>query len=239
MAGHALDVILGRGRALLVAAARLEADAILGALGIKPDPPLAEWTVSRLDDRLDLLLTGIGKANAAGATADAITGRSYACVVNLGVCGSLPRLSEPPLPPGAVIVATESVFADEGVETPSGFEDVASMGFGPLTGAPGDGLRLPGSRALRDAIHPLAEVAAPIATVSMCSGTDALAGAIADRSGAVAEAMEGAAIALVCARRQTPFIELRVVSNTTGDRARQQWNIRAALERLGGVAARL
>jgi futalosine hydrolase len=60
-----------------------------------------------------------------------------------------------------------------------------------------------------------------------------------DRTGAVAEAMEGAAVALVAHRLRIPMAEVRVVSNTTGSRPRQVWDLKGALARLSDLAAAL
>jgi futalosine hydrolase len=68
-----------------------------------------------------------------------------------------------------------------------------------------------------------------IATVSTCSGRDDLARAVATRTGAAAEAMEGAAVALAARRMNVRYGEVRAVSNTTGDRDRQRWAIGPAL----------
>jgi nucleoside phosphorylase len=75
-----------------------------------------------------------------------------------------------------------------------------------------------------------------IATVSTCAGTDARAATVARRTGAVAEAMEGAAVAQVASRLGVTFAEVRVISNTTGDRANQRWDMRGALGGLSRVA---
>jgi len=70
------------------------------------------------------------------------------------------------------------------------------------------------------------------ATVSNCSGSDPLALAIARRSGAAVETMEGAAVLQVCAHFGVPVVQLRCVSNRTGDRARGGWDLRGAVDRL-------
>ena len=64
------------------------------------------------------------------------------------------------------------------------------------------------------------------------------------RTGAIAEGMEGAAIGHALARctgrgTKPEFLEIRVVSNTTGDRGRQVWDIKGALATLTRVAAAL
>jgi futalosine hydrolase len=71
--------------------------------------------------------------------------------------------------------------------------------------------------------------------VATCSGTDAAAHAVRTRTGAMAEAMEGAAVVHAARRAGVPAIEIRSISNTTGDRAKQQWNIAAAFAALGAV----
>lgn len=239
MGERLLNSALSGGRGLLVVAARAEAEAVVGAFGFKAAEAPAEWRIRTLDERLDLLTCGIGKSNAAGATARALEGGQYRAVLNIGVCGSLPRGGGPMLEPGRAVVGTSAVFADEGLQTPEGFRDVAEMGFGPLASLPGGGVAIACDGALLGALDALGDERGVIATVSTCSGTDALARAVAERTGAPAEAMEGAAAALVCARFGAPFAEWRVVSNTTGDRAGQRWDIRAALARLAAGAARL
>lgn len=78
-----------------------------------------------------------------------------------------------------------------------------------------------------------------IATVSTCSGTDDLAAEVARRTNGVAEAMEGAAVGHVAHRFGVPFGEVRVISNTTGNRGSQTWDLPGALARLSDVASRL
>jgi len=48
----------------------------------------------------------------------------------------------------------------------------------------------------------------------------------------MAEAMEGAAVVHAARRAGVPAIEIRSISNATGDRAKQQWNIAAAFAAL-------
>jgi len=81
----------------------------------------------------------------------------------------------------------------------------------------------------------------PVACVSSCSGTDRAARAVFERTGAIVEAMEGASVAL-SANRIDPWLlvgELRVISNTTGDRDAQQWDLDGALNTLGEVLGRI
>src|SRR5690606_35090252 len=203
-------------------AAPAEARAILRAFGFsqdRPEPP--SWTPFPLDDAFDLVLCGIGKANAAGAAARFADPARHARILSLGVSGALP---DAPLSLGQAVLATASVFADEGLQTDETFSDCAAMGF-PLGDFPGAAVPL--DPALHTALRPLADAAGPIATVSTCSGTDDLARTVRARTGAIAEAMEGAAVALVAHRLGLPAAELRTISNTTGRRGDQRWDLRA------------
>ena len=75
----------------------------------------------------------------------------------------------------------------------------------------------------------------PIATVATCSGTDEFANQVTERTGAIAEAMEGAAVMHVANLMNTPAIEIRVISNTTGNRDEQEWNLQLALQKVSEV----
>jgi futalosine hydrolase len=216
---------------LVIVAAPKEFSAVARAMGLPdhaeiPDPWGAVPTPAGL-----LLRTGVGKAAAAAATARWYDPERHAGVLNLGVAGATPGTS---LKPGGVVLADPSLFGDEGVRTPDGFDDLAAIGFG------ADAPPAAPDPASRAALMPLADRAGPVATVSSCSGTDAAAADLAARTGAIAEAMEGAGVALA-ARRINPaarFAEVRVISNRTGDRAGQGWDLAAALAALTDVTGR-
>jgi futalosine hydrolase len=233
------DVPLLRARPILLAvAAPAEARAVLEALGGSPAAADQPWALHSLTPRLHLVVTGIGKSNAAGAVARVLDVERHAAVLSIGVAGSLPRRDQPALPLRTVVAATASIFADEGLQTDDSYSDVAVIGF-PLGPPPISGSAVPAHPGLLALLGPLAEVAAPIATVSTCSGTDVLARQVAQRTGAVAEAMEGAAVALVAARLGVPAGECRIISNSTGRREDQRWDLRGALATLTAAIARL
>lgn len=222
------------GRVLLALAAPSEARAALAALGAPAELSERPWTLHAISPRFDLIVTGVGKVNAGGAVAKHLDPARHAAVLSMGIAGALPHPSRPPL--GACIVASASVYADEGLQTPTAFLDCSAMGF-PL--GPFEGGTIVPSPALLSALSPLADIVGSIATVSTCSGTDALAEMVARRTGGVAEAMEGASIAHVAARLGVPAGEVRIISNTTGDRPGQRWDLKGGLARLEMVIARL
>lgn len=180
-----------------------------------------------------LLVSGVGKASAAAATASALATGTWSAVLSLGIGGSLP--GRRPLPLGAAVLATRSRFADEGVATPNGFIGLDRLGFSD----PGADDHFAPDPTLLTHLRTHCDREGIIATVSTCSGTDARAAAVAERTGAVVEAMEGAAVGLAAARSGVRFAEVRVISNTTGDRDRQVWAMDRAKSRLAELARAL
>lgn len=210
---------------------------MLDALGLAESPIPDPWRPTVLTERLDLVLTGVGKANAAGGVARALLPR-HAGVLSLGLAGALPsRNSTPPPQVGAVVLAEACRLADDGLALPDRFLPQTDMGF-PAVERLGESF--PTDPAWRRALAPLADHIGGVATVSTCSGTDAQAAEIAYRTnGALAEDMESAAVGLAAARLGVPFSCLRVVSNLTGDRARQRWDLDLAFSVFARLARSL
>jgi futalosine hydrolase len=196
------------------------------------NPPIPEWKLIPLNERFDLIVTGVGKAAAAGAVARVIDPARHGLVLSVGIAGSIGRAASI----GSVVLATRCELADDGVQSSDGYRPLAASGFGPFPPDNASGIDVPPS--VIAALQPLADVLGPVATVSLCSGTDAAAEALEQRAFA-AEAMEGAAVALAAVRLGVPFGELRVVSNNTGERARQRWDLPVAFASLTGVLGRL
>lgn len=180
--------------------------------------------------RVDVVVAGIGRANAAAATTEAIIRRGpFAAVMSVGVAGVLPGA---PLSIGDPVVATRCVYFEEGLIGPDGFATLDDMGL--RLGDFSDNA-VPVDAHLLTQLRGVIPTHGPIATVATCSGTEAAAAEVVRRTSAVAEAMEGAAVVHAARRLATPGIELRVISNSTGDRHRQRWDLHGALSKLGPV----
>jgi len=179
-------------------------------------------------ERVRIVTSGVGRTNAAAATTEAILrgqGRIDA-IISAGVAGALPGSN---LHIGDCIVASRCIYMEEGLISPHGFVTMASLGF-PLGDFEGNAV--PVDDEILDQLSDAFPIG-PIATVATCSGTDEAAETVVKRTGAVAEAMEGAAVVHVGRRFRLPAIEFRAISNTTGNRAAQQWDIAKGLEALG------
>lgn len=168
---------------------------------------------------------GVGKTAAAARAATLLAGERPDLVLLFGVCGAYPErhlTSGTALRPGDLCLVTEDLFGDEGAVTPAGFRDLGQLGLeamGPLVMDP----------LLTDrAAAVLGAPAVRAATVSTCSGTEAASAEMARRTGAQVETMEGAAVAWASREAGIPVVQLRAVSNLTGDRDRGEWDVTTA-----------
>ncbi|HAD04220.1 MAG: futalosine hydrolase [Desulfuromonadales bacterium GWD2_61_12] len=185
-----------------------------------------------------LVHCGVGKANAAAAATALFLAHHPALTL---VCGCAGAYAGSGLRPGDIALASEELYGDEGVLTPDGFLDMEAIGF-PLVqrGASRYFNRFPCDPSLLDHSRNLLQrfagdqgrafACGPFVTVSTCSGTTAAGLELARRTSGICENMEGAAIAQVCARQGTPFLELRGISNLVEDRNLARWELRAGAE---------
>lgn len=239
-----LDPIRSARPILLVVAASTEARSVVaGVTGSRPEALRVLWEPQQLDERVSLLLTGVGKANAAGAVGHALARETFGAIVSIGIGGALPTDESAATyhhERGDIVRCERSVFADEGVISSSGWESMADRGFGPRIDLPeSDSMAIDADARALDLLSERFPASGSAATVSTCSGTDEAAWATASRSGCTVEAMEGAAVGLVALRLapEIPFVELRVISNRTGSDPR--WDLPLALDRLAELATAL
>ena len=188
---------------------------------------LQEANAIGLPDCTYVVVGGIGRTNAAVATTTAILDEGpFDFVISAGVAGSLPDSG---LSIGDIVVASSCVYVEEGLVTPDGFQDMKAMGF-----SLGDfsGNTVPVDSTLLGRLGAIGVIGS-IATVATCSGTDEQAALVADRTCCLCEAMEGAAVVHAARLAGLLAIEIRAISNTTGNRDAQQWDLGLALDNLG------
>jgi futalosine hydrolase len=207
-------------RVLVMTAVEAEKEAVLRGL--------------RGDSRFEVLVAGVGPVAAAVstvtalvATASTIAAVDYDLVVSAGIGGGFANQADV----GTVVVASEVIAADLGVQTLDGFSSVDELGFGTSRLRVETDLSSRLVEALREAGMTVGY--GPILTLSTATGTSATASDLAKRiPGAAAEAMEGFGVAAAASRFGVPFIEIRAISNWVGPRDRAAWRIGDALAAL-------
>ena len=234
---------MSRHRVLIVTAVEAERAAVLAGLGRlggsqarrlgRPAGPVDEELVD--DTRFVVDAVGVGVAAAAARSAAALllarsAGRPFHAVVSAGIAGGFAGRADV----GSTVLATRSVAADVGAESPDGFLSLATLGFGQSTMDVDKDLLTQ----LRSALP--AAVVGDVLTVATVTGTAEGAATILARwPGAVAEAMEGFGVATAAAQEGVAFAELRTISNPVGPRDRASWRIRDALAALTQAAPAL
>lgn len=184
------------------------------------------------DSRFEFALAGVGLAAAAANGAMSLAAQKYDLVVIAGIAGGFPGKAEI----GSLVVASEIVAADLGVELLDGFSSLDELGFGSTR------IRVDAGAAERLAAAltaaGLSARLAPVLTVATATGTAATAAALAARvPGAAAEAMEGFGIATAAELRGVPVLEIRAISNAVGPRDRDAWRIGDALKALEAASS--
>ncbi len=174
----------------------------------------------------EVVVAGIGRTNAAVTTTRAMLALGpFDVVLSVGIAGALPNSD---LAIGDLVAACHCWYAEEGIITPEGWRDMESLGF-PLGDFSGNAV--PCDKALVASLGDAVTIC-DIATVATCSGTDQAATMLVERTGCSAEAMEGAAVVHTATILGAAATEIRAISNTTGDRPTQTWDINTALQTL-------
>lgn len=200
-----------------------------------------------------LAISGCDKANAAHM----LTCLLYALkpvpalVIQVGIAGAFSGFGSSPgagAEIGDIVLATQEAYSDTGTSSLSGWLSAAELGL-PIACVDGverggvfpldvavveaaweaiEGIDWPGQA---PAVH-----RGPCVTTSRASGLQADAEAAFSRWGALAESMEGAAAAHICALYRVPFLEIKGISNLVGDRDRDAWQVERAVAGAGRAA---
>ena len=177
---------------------------------------------------------GVGKVNAAAATALMIERYHPRLVISTGCAGAYLGSG---LTVGDLVLATEEVLADEGVLVEEGWKDFLYMNL-PSVRQDGEAYfnRFPFSGQAAEQATELAEREGISlhrgisATVSTCSGTTEYGAELSLRWNAVMENMEGAAVAQVCLRAGVECLEIRGISNLVEKRDLKKWDFGRAVD---------
>ena len=175
----------------------------------------------------DILLAhgGIGQVNMAMQLTRLLCQYSPMAVLLCGCGGSYP---ENGLQIGDLVLANKEIFGDMGVVTTEKFIPLEQLGLpqDPQLAPVAQQALFLNSDLLTWAQKLLPDAACgSFVTVNCCSGHPNLSDELKQRTDAICENMEGAAAAQVCAEFNILLLELRGISNPTGTRDPQQWDI--------------
>ncbi|MGZ5255742.1 MAG: futalosine hydrolase [Flavitalea sp.] len=209
-------------RILLCAATSLEIQPIINKL-----PELVPPGHS-----IETLLLGIGSMSAAYELSTEINRNRPDLVILAGIGGSF----DPIEPPGEVYFIRKDVMADLGVQENKEWKDLFDLGFLEPSEAPYS------SRYLYNP-YPVPEIEflnkGTACTVNQVTTDPVHILNIVKKYHPDIESMEGAAIHFICLKENIPFIHLRAVSNTVGQRDKSKWNIKLAVQNLNNFTEQI
>ena len=201
-------------------------------------------------------ITGLGKVNAAATAAAVLSSFRVRQVWNVGCSGAYAGSG---LEIGDVLIADNCICADEGILGKEGpiptsgleiplavkngraFYDCfpleesfskqirAILPAGMYIRSPSGGIRAMEAGESAETAGRFKVIYGPSLTVSMASGDIETAGKRFQRFRALAENMEGSAIAQTCLLFDIPFLEFRGISNMAGVRDKARWDMAVAI----------
>jgi futalosine nucleosidase len=177
------------------------------------------------DHQFEILITGIGSMSTAYWVTKAITKRKPDYMIQAGIAGSF----SPQHPPGSLVMVREEICGDLGVEENSAFKDIFDMGLPQIT-TPYTGRELVNIYIEKFKSHQLPCVKA--ITINEISTRVERIQQLQQKYAPVVESMEGAAFHYVALMEKIPFMQLRAISNTVGERDKTKWKMKEAIDKL-------
>lgn len=218
---------------LIIAAVPLETNLLRQQLQNCQTKPLGSYQFfsgTLYDQQILLAHSGIGQNAMAIQLSRLLERHSPQAVLLCGCGGSYPGSG---LQNGDLTLASEEICGDFGVATEKRFIPLEQLDI------PQQPELMPISRQNYPLQSELTDLArrilpqahfGPFVSVNCCSGHEALSDERQRRTGGICENMEGAAAAQACAEFGLPLLELRGISNPTGTRDPQLWDIKQGAE---------
>ena len=210
--GHALTLVLEAMETLPALVVQVGVAGAFSSRGCAPHPAIGDIVIASSETYADT-----GSSSPEGWVSAEELGLPVACVKGVELGGRFqldPGLVE------AVVRLLRRASAQAAAE-PGGSREVEPLGSGEVAPTGPGGEVSPGSLGPRI-------WSGPCLTSSRVTGTREEAEEITQRFQALAESMEGAAAAHICALYRVPFLEIRGISNFVGDRDRSTWQVERA-----------
>jgi futalosine hydrolase len=178
------------------------------------------------DIRIERVITGVGLMAATFHLQKAIAAISPDLVIQAGVAGCFDQRQ----PLGSLIVVSEEMIGDLGVEEDGQFKDLFDLKLQTKDGKPFTEGRL---------VNPYLDhydiqgwtPAKGISVSEITTRKDRIDYWL-ERYHPLVESMEGAALHYVCLMENIPFLQFRSLSNYIGERNKTRWQMGAAIQKL-------
>lgn len=180
-----------------------------------------------------MLATGVGLTASTYSILNMVSTQAPDLVVQVGIAGSFHSRFEV----GSAVAVEEEIVADMGVEESGSYKDVFELGLEEKNTPPYVNGRLvnPHQGLLLNTGLPLVKAV----SVNEISVDQKRINRFLLKYGVDLESMEGMALHHVCLLQDIPFVQIRGISNSIGERNKSNWRIAEAMQAAGYACARL
>ena len=208
---------------------------LTAATSFEIDPTLALLEKSEFNfnnHEIEVLITGIGQAAATYLLTYSLQNKRPDLVIQAGIAGTFTN----ELLLGQTVFVKQDAFGDLGMEEKEIFTSVFDAGFANKNNLPfTDGWLINE--------HPLLDNASlqivKAVTVNKVSDSLVQKQQLINCFAPQIETMEGAALHYVCLQENVPFIQIRNISNEVGERDKNKWKMKEAIENLNNELQKL
>jgi futalosine hydrolase len=170
----------------------------------------------------DVLITGVGIPSAVFRLTKKLAHHHYDVVIQAGIAGAFENSFAKP---GHVVQVVKDAFGDLGAFENGAFTDLQQMDLNY------DPTWLNGGN-INTGLPEVAGI-----TVQTVTNDKVVLAALSAKWMADVESMEGAAAAYVCQQKHVPFVQIRAISNTVGERDKSKWKTDEAIANLNNALA--
>ena len=186
----------------------------------------------RVDEKIDLLITGIGIASTIYNLTKSLIQTEYNMVIQAGIAGSYTD----DLQTGEVVLVREDTFADSGVEENGIFKNLFNSGLANENDFPFEKGWLVNQNEFLNAGFLKTKKAI---TINKITNNKKQINQQKQNFNADIESMEGAALHYVCLQTGIPFLQIRSISNKVGERDKTKLEMKEAIRNLNQEVEKL
>jgi futalosine hydrolase len=186
-----------------------------------------------IDLQLDFLITGVGSINTTYALMKHLQVKKPDVIIMAGIAGAFDQS----LKLGDVVAVKQEALADLGVQEKDGYKDVFELKLLAANEFPFKQKKLTNPFKVLMERTKLPTVGS--VTINQITSSKKTAALYEAKYKAKIENMEGAAFHLVCIKENIPFVQIRSISNYVGERNKQKWKLKEAVQNLNKELIRL
>ena len=169
---------------------------------------------------------GVGMLATAVSLSRLIVEEKPDLIIQAGIAGTF----DPKTPLGKLVVVKDETLGDMGVEEDGRWKDIFDLRLEKSSYHPFEKRRLPNPWLAQFNLLKLPEVSA-ITVNEVTTRADRMEQLV-KKYNQHTESMEGAALHYVCREANIPFIQVRAISNYVGERNKEHWKIKEAIDSL-------